>query len=363
MKQNQIVATFLAAIFVFAATSVFPLFSSVRGEENTVREKECDVRRFEYEAEKMGVPVRLILYGESQEDADAAADAVFRRFDELDECLSDYRPTSELIRVCQQCGETGEAVEIGSDFYAVLSAARRFDELSGGAFDVTVSPLVKLWRRSRSFGKLPPADYLARAKELVGRDNWELIEKGEGESARHFVRTLKKNVRFDFGGIAKGYAIDEGFRILTERGFSRALVDAGGDIRFGAAPPAKKGWTVGVASLDAEAKAAFYLELENGAAATSGDTFRYVEIDGVRYSHLIDPRTGDPLTRHAVVTVLAETATAADALASAVTILGPEEGIRLAESLGAETVIFEEREDRTTEKFQSAGFPKAAIVP
>ena len=319
--------------------------------------------RFEYTTEKMGVPVRLILCGDSKTEADAAAEAVFQRFDELNAVMSDYLRTSELIEVCRKCDETGEAVPVSDDLFEVLTQARHFDELSGGAFDITVSPLVKLWRRSRTFGKLPPSDYLAEAKKRVGRENWELLA-AESNGNRNgkksgSVRTLQKGVRFDLGGIAKGFAIDEGFRLLVERGFSRSLVDAGGDMRFGDAPPGKKGWTIGIASLDPKAKAAFYRERENGAAATSGDTFRYVEIDGVRYSHLIDPRTGNPLTRHAVVTVFAPTATEADALASALAVLGPNEGIALVDRLpNVEAILFQENGDSPPETFLSAGFPK-----
>lgn len=315
------------------------------------------LERYEFLEEKMAVPVRLVFFAPTKELAESVRHAVYQRFDEINDIMSDYNPESELIRACQQSGENLQPVEIGDELYFVLNAARRVDRLSGGAFDVSVGPVVKLWRRSRSFQTRPPEPYLTEAKRLVGRENWELLGSGiqdrisEGvigrRRDRYALRVLKKNVRLDLGGIAKGYAIDEGFRILREFGIRSALIDAGGDIRVGDAPPGKNGWTIGVASLAADGGAAFYMTAENASVATSGDSFQFIEIDGVRYSHLIDPRSGEPLTRHSIVSVLAPAATDADALASAVSVLGPEEGIPLIESLdGVEAIIFLESEDR-----------------
>lgn len=286
--------------------------------------------RFEYLESKMAVPVRLILYAESRERADAAAAAVYRRFDELNDRLSDWSPESELVRACRDSGERDEPVDISDDLYRVLAEARRFDELSGGAFDPTVAPVVKLWRRSRSFGKRPPDAYLTKAKSLVGRAHWELFAPETDRPAR--LRVLKKDVRLDLGGIAKGFAIDEGFRVLTDLGLDAVLIDAGGDMRFGAAPPESDGWRIAVASLEKE-KPLETRTMTNRAVATSGDTYQFLEIDGVRYSHIIDPRSGEPLTRRSVVTIIAETAVQADALASAVSVLGPKKGRALIDTL------------------------------
>lgn len=296
--------------------------------------------RYEFEESKMAVPVRLVFYAESEDAAKSARDAVYGRFDELNEMMSDYNPESEMVRACRRSGETGEPVEISETLYDVLVRARQIGELTSGAFDISVSPIVKLWRRSRMFGKRPPEDYLSQAKELVGSENWELRSTETESGNKYTLRILKKNVRLDLGGIAKGYAIDEGFRILNERGITSALIDAGGDIRAGSPPPGKDGWTIGGLSLSKDEGAAFYLNVSDAAIASSGDTFQYFEIDGVRYSHIIDPRTCEPLTRHSVVSVLAPDAATADALASGVSVLGPEEGVKVIESLpGVETMI------------------------
>lgn len=270
-----------------------------------------ELERYEFSEEKMGVPVRMILYASERQVAENAAEAVWKRFDELNSVLSDYDPESEIIQACRQTGESNDFVPISDDLRKSLEESRRYCELTDGAFDVTVSPIVKLWRRSRYFHKRPPEDLLAAAKENVGLDVWDIDERG--------VRA-NEGVRFDVGGIAKGIALDEALETLQKAGISSALIDASGDLRIGDAPPGKQGWTVGVASLNDEPVC--YCELSNVGICSSGDANRYVEIDGVRYSHIIDPRTGEPLTRRCVSAVIASTATTADALASALCVLG-----------------------------------------
>lgn len=302
-------------------------------------------QRHEYLREKMAVPVRVIFYTDSPDLADAAAEAVYRRFDEINAVMSDYDPESEIVRACRESARTGEPAEISESLYRVLKRAREVGDLTSDAFDISVSPIVKLWRRSRRIGRRPPEDYLRRAQALVGPDKWELLES-ESVPPRYALRVLKEDVRLDLGGIAKGYAIDEGIRLLGELGIRSALIDAGGDIRVSAPPPEAEGWMIGGLSLEKEGKAAYYLPLAGAAMATSGDMFQYLEIGTVRYSHIIDPRTGEPLTTRSTVTVLAPDAATADALASGISVLGPEEGVKLAGSIpGVETIIFTASED------------------
>lgn len=323
--------------------------------------------RYEYLQEKMAVPVRVVFYTENPDLAAVAQEAVYRRFDELNEIMSDYNPESEIVRACRESGETGEPVPIDDALYAVLAKSREMNRITGGTFDISVSPVVKLWRRSRIFGRRPPEKYLDRAKMLVGNENWELLEPGslgEGEP-RGALRVLKKDVRLDLGGIAKGYAIDEGIRILKEFGICAALIDAGGDIRVTAAPPDAEGWTIGGVSFSTEGKAAYHLTLVDAAIATSGDMFQHFEIDAVRYSHIIDPRNGEPLTRRSTVSILAPDATTADALASGISVLGPEQGVALAESLpGIEAIVITDPADCATSHASSPeGAPNQAETP
>lgn len=281
---------------------------------------ETKLIRYEYLAEKMGVPVRVILYADDKEKADSAVEAVWARFDDLNSKLSDYDPESEIIQVCRKAGESGKSTPISDELRAVLVESRRYCALTEGAFDITVSPIVKLWRRSRYFHQLPPEKTLASAKKNVGLDVWSLD---------NFGVNVRENVRFDVGGIAKGTALDDALKTLQEKGIRSALIDASGDIRLGDAPPGKEGWIVGVASLNDEPVC--YCELSNVGICCSGDANRYVEIDGVRYSHIVDPRTCEPLTRRCVASVIAPTATTADALASALCVLGGDDFAKVAE--------------------------------
>ena len=316
--------TFINALCAFAATSGFGWQTSPTARVQAQETQSAEWRRFEFAEQKMGVPTRILMYAPDAETASAAAAAVWKRFDDLNAALSDYDSESEIVRVCRESGKIGAPVAISDDLRRTLEESRRFCVLTGGAFDATVGPVVKLWRRSRYFNERPPEKILEAAKKTVGLDGWKLTDEG--------VETAL-NVRFDVGGIAKGFALDEALATLKTFGIESALVDAGGDLRLGAAPPGKDGWTIGIAGLVKDGEPAFYKTLSNVGVASSGDANRFLEIDGVRYSHIIDPRTCEPLTRRCVATVVASDATAADALASAVCVLGIEEAPALIERL------------------------------
>lgn len=298
----------VALIFVLMACAFG--VKSVRGADETGA-----LTRYEFAEQKMGVPVSVILYASDDAKAQEAIDAVWARFDELNAILSDWDQESEIVQVCRKTGESGEVVPVSDELRYALEQSRLYCELTDGAFDATVSPIVKLWRRSRMFRELPPASVLEPAKKRVGIGVWSIDERGV---------LAEKGVRFDVGGIAKGIVMDEALELLAGMGIDSALINASGDLRIGNPPPGKNGWVVGISSLDEEP--VFYREASNVGIASSGDANRYVEIDGVRYSHIIDPRTCEPLTRRCVSTVLAPTATTADALASALCVLGHDAG-------------------------------------
>ncbi|MGQ9455517.1 MAG: FAD:protein FMN transferase [Armatimonadota bacterium] len=271
------------------------------------------LQRFEYSEVAMGVRARLVVYAPSQKLAEAACKRAFGRIAQLEDVMSDYRPTSELMRLCAKAG--GAPVRVSRDLLRVLLKAREVSRLSQGAFDVTVGPLVRLWRDAISTGKLPPASKLDRALKLVG---WQKVEI---DSRSLTVRLPEHGMLLDLGGIAKGYACDEALKILRQCGVSRALVEMGGDIAVGSPPPGRDGWEIEVpAALPDERRQ----KLANCGISTSGDTEQFVEIDGKRYSHIVDPRTGLGLTHSTEVTVIARDCTTSDSLATAASVLGPE---------------------------------------
>jgi thiamine biosynthesis lipoprotein len=284
---------------------------------------QAELHRYEFSQPQMGVPFRIVLYTTNQAHAETAAKAAFDRIRELNDKLSDYDLDSELSKLSRASGQ-GRTVPVGEDLWKVLTAAQNWARLSDGAFDVTVGPVVNLWRHARRQQQLPRADRLSEAKARVGYTNLVLDPKNQT------ALLLVPEMRLDLGGIAKGFAADEALKILRRQGIRSALVAAAGDIALGEAPPGEHGWKVTLASLDVtNAPPPKVLTLASCGVATSGDLFQRLEIDGVRYSHIVNPRTGIGLTDHSLVSIIAPDCMAADALATALSVLGPEKGLRL----------------------------------
>jgi thiamine biosynthesis lipoprotein len=277
--------------------------------------------RHEYAQLHMGVQARLIVYAASPQKAAAAAKAAYARVAEIEQIASDYRPTSELMQLCRNAGEG--PVKVSPELFALLSFSQDLARRSGGAFDVTVGPYVQLWRAARKTRQLPPAEELERARAVVG---WQKVKLDREHRA---VELALPGMRLDLGGIAKGYAGDEALRVLRAHGIRSALFEAGGDIVVGDAPPDALGWSIEVVGDAATTSRTPWLV--NAAISTSGDTEQYVEIDGMRYSHVVDPRTGLGLTQRYVATVIARDGMTSDALSTAATVMG-EEGKRLEKS-------------------------------
>jgi thiamine biosynthesis lipoprotein len=283
--------------------------------------------RQEHQAPLMGTTFRIVLLTEDEEAGRAAAEAAFARADALNAILSDYDSGSEIRRLCDSAPHD-ESVRVSAELWEVLHYAREVSRQSQGAFDVTVGPLVRLWRQARRTERLPSPE---RLQEALSRTGWRRVEM---DSERPAVRLPIEGMRIDLGAIAKGYAADECLKVLGEHGISRALIDAGGDIVLGDPPPGRRGWRVAVAGMDADAPPIGYLLASRCAVASSGDTWQYAEIDGMRYSHIVDPATGLGLTERRLVTVVAPSGMAADAWASAVSVLGPGHHLPVVAALG-----------------------------
>jgi len=268
----------------------------------------------------MGVPVRVALYASSEPAAREAAAAAFARIRTLDAIMSDYRPDSELNALSAAGG--GDWMPVSAELFDVLARARELADATDGAFDPTVGPLVALWREARDTGRLPDDARLAEARARTG---WQKLEL---DSARRAVRLAVPDMRLDLGGIAKGFILDEALAALRARGVTRALLEAGGDIVVGAAPPGERGWVIDVGEAGGEL-ADRARALTHAAIATSGADAQVVEIDGVRYSHVVDPATGLGLTHARVARVIAPDGATADALATALGVAGPIRGLAI----------------------------------
>jgi thiamine biosynthesis lipoprotein len=266
----------------------------------------AELQRFEAVEPHMGTLVRITLYAGSEREASCAFAAAFARVAELDDRLSDYKPGSELN------GLSTTPRRVSDDLFAVLERAQRLSRETGGAFDVTLSPLTRLWRAHR----LPTETELA---EALRRTGWRKVHLDAGART---VRLGAGGMQLDLGGIAKGYAAGEALRVLEARGYGRALVAVSGDLALGDPPPGREGWRISAAGRT--------LSLRNTGVSTSGDREQRFRAAGRDYSHILDPRTGLGLTNSLEVTVIAADPAAADALATTIRVLGPVRGRALA---------------------------------
>jgi thiamine biosynthesis lipoprotein len=274
----------------------------------------------------MGTFARVVAVAQNRQQADAAIAAAFEAIHFVNRTMSDYDPNSLLSRVNREAFE--HPVEVDADLFAVLAAAKLYSCASDGAFDVTIGPVVQLWRKAKNDGTAPTPEALAKAKAAVGDEN--LILDAENQT----VQFAKEGMFLDLGGIAKGYGIDKAIEALQAAGLKGGMVDIGGDLRcFGTPAHGKRHWRIGLQDPQTEGQILLTLTMDDRAVATSGDYRRFVVIDGHKHSHIVNPATADSAQDLASVTLLAPTAMAADALATAVTVMGDEKGLELIESI------------------------------
>ena len=307
------------------------------------------LQRFQFSSPHMGTLFRVTLYAPDKTAAEQAAQAAFRRIAAVEDIMSDYQADSELMRLCEQ--PVGQPVRVSAELFDVLQQAQKYSELSDGAFGVTVGPYVRLWRFARKKKVLPTSEELAAARAAVGWRNLRLDRQARTATL------LVPNMRLDLGGIAKGYAADEALKLLKGRGLDRALVAASGDIAVGNPPPGQSGWKVAIAGMEGRTNEfARTVLLRNAGISTSGDIEQAIEIDGVRYSHIVSPATGLGLTNRIQVTVIAPNATTTDALATGVSVLGALRGLALIDSLPHTAALILTKEDAETRSFASRRF-------
>lgn len=278
-------------------------------------------KRYEFQRGLMGSPFRLVFYTISDSLANSAAGQVFGRIEKLNEILSDYRDGSEINRLSAQSG-SGKWIAVSDDLFEVIRISRKLGKKTAGAFDITIGPVVQLWRRAMRRNRFPEEKEIAKARQAVGYRNIRL------RPGKHTVRLTHPHMRLDVGGIGKGYAADEAVALFKKLGITSVLVDAGGDLTLAESPPGKEGWEVEVTS-GTQSDSTIRLLLSNVGIATSGATYRYLEHNGVRYSHIVNPATGVGLRHHVRTTVIAPNGTLADALATAFSVEGIDGAMKI----------------------------------
>ncbi len=270
-------------------------------------------RRYEFEKGLMGSPFKLVFFSKNDSLAKEAARLAFFRIEELNEILSDYRDGSEINRLSAKSG-SGEWRGVSDDLFSILLISKKISRRTCGAFDVTVGPVVQLWRRAMRRNSFPTEGELREARRAVGYRHVKLRRRTKS------VKLNRQNMRLDVGGIGKGYAADEAVKVLEKLGIESVLIDAGGDVTLNDPPPGKTAWEISVDSGSPQDSSATTIFLANMGVATSGATYRFLEHDGIRHSHIVNPKTGVGLRFHVRTTVVAPSGTLADALATAFSV-------------------------------------------
>jgi FAD:protein FMN transferase len=313
----------------------------------------AELHRYEAVEPHMGTLVRITVYTSGEPSARDAFRAAFDRIRDLDGILSDYRPDSELNHITKAA--VGRAVPVSEDLFAVLRASQDLAEATGGAFDITQGPVVRLWREARKTARVPDPAALAEAARRSG------FRKLHLDAAHRTVTLDVAGMALDVGAIGKGYAASEAIEVLGGLGVRSALVAVSGDLAFSEAPPGQRGWRIAVHSGDPPAVSVpDMLELTNAAVSTSGNSEQHVDIDGRRYSHIIDPSSGMGLVNDITVTVIARHGLHADGLDTAISVLGPDRGLALIESRPDAAALIIQRTSAGTTVLPSSRFLELA---
>ncbi|OHB73672.1 MAG: hypothetical protein A2Z25_06570 [Planctomycetes bacterium RBG_16_55_9] len=279
----------------------------------------------------MGTFARVVVVAKDTTTGAECVEAALAEIRKVDELMSDYKEDSEISRVNKRAAQ--RAVQVSESTYEVLHRSVEFSKLSDGAFDVTVGPLVNLFRTAKKMGAAPTEEQIAQARTRVGFEKLGLDEQNRT------VRFWVEGMRLDLGAIAKGYAVDKAVEAARRCGAIGVMVDLGGNVRcFGVPPEDRKHWRIALQDPNSATEGAgggfvLTLRITDAAVATSGDYQQFALIKGKRYSHILDPHTGWSAEGLSSVTIITDNATDADALSTAVSVLGAEKGLALIEKL------------------------------
>ncbi len=280
----------------------------------------------------MGTVIEITLLGDNEEAANKAALRAFQEMKRIEQLMSPWIESADVFRINQSSGK--ERVKISPETLEVIKKAQEISELSDGRFDITIGPLAELWRKARE-KKIPPS--AEEVKEKLGLVNFKNIEmEREGK-----VFLKKKGMAIDLGAIAKGYAVDKAFELLKSLGYKNVIVNAGGDLRVGGLKN-NQPWSIGIQHPRESKNFLARISVSDMAVATSGDYERFFIYEGKRYHHIFNPKDGFPTDDCQSVTVVCKEGMMADALATAVFVLGPEKGYTLCQKLeGVDCLIMD----------------------
>ena len=287
----------------------------------------------------MGTLAHLTAVATDPDTATACVEAALAEIEKVDLLMSDYKSDSEISRLNREGFK--HSVKVSESTYEVLQRSVQLSKMTSGAFDITVGPLVDLWRSAQEANSVPTVEQIADVRRKVGYE--KLILDANETSARFTA----EGMRIDLGGIAKGYAVDKAIEVVKAKGAIGAMVEIGGEVRcFGINSNNKNYWKIGLqdpaesANDLGNSKLRLILKLNQAAIATSGDYQRFTLIEGKRYGHIMDRKTGTGTKGPSSVTIIADNATDADALATALSVLGKDKGLDLIDTIpNAEAIL------------------------
>ena len=286
----------------------------------------------------MGTAVEITLVAEEQDIARKAAFQAFQEIKRIEYLMSPWIESSDVTRINKSAENDG--VKVSLETIEVIKRAEEVSKLSGGGFDITVGPLVQLWRKTRERGIPPQMEEIKENLNLVNFRNLKIHYGGK-------VSPRKKGMIIDLGGIAKGYAVDRAFELLKNLGYKNLVVNAGGDLRVGGSKPDGP-WSIGIQHPREPEKIMARISLSDTAMATSGDYEKFFIYQGKRYHHILNPKNGFPAEECQSVTILHKEGTTADALATAIFVLGPEKGYALCQRLKGVDCLIIDKEGKVT---------------
>ena len=308
----------------------------------------------EFSGKTMGTVYHIKIVTGFFDNTEGLKHKIEMKLEEINNSMSTYRKNSEISRF-NTLGRIGEKFYVSDDFLHVMTVAQNIYQLTGGAWDGTIKPLVNLWGfgNSKNKQRIPSISEIQAILPDIGFNHIEI-------SSDRYLLKRKASISLDLASIAKGYAVDQIAMLIRTNGIENSLVEIGGEVFASGLRKDGKQWRIGInrPQKDAHYDQVFkVLTLQDKAFATSGDYRNYFEIDGKRFSHILDPNNGYPVTNGVVsVSIMSDTCTFADGLATAVMVLGPEKGLKLVNSLdNTECLIVVQKNGALTD-YYSKGF-------
>ncbi len=323
-----------------------------------------DSLTLEGEARIMGISIHITATGTNRDKINEAINVAFDRMRQIDQRMSDYREDSEISKIKRAAGKA--PVAVSHETFAMIQKAIEYSKQTDGAFDMTVRPLVALWRDRTEEGKspaqIPPNNAPPSEQEILATLRLVGYDKIVLDPAGQTVWLPERGMSIDLGAIAKGYAVDEAIRVLRAHGVENSLVNAGGDLYAAGINEDGKPWTVLLRDPYEKDRSKIRvwkdlkLHLTDKAVTTSGNYERYILIGGQRFNHILDPRTGRPVKALDSVTVVAGSCLEADVLSTVITVVGVQSGLELLKQ-------FEGASFYAIPEFQSPGFDRHLEEP